>query len=895
MTTSTSKLPFLKSATGFFVLAAMLLLVQPALAEAPCGEAGATSWWTPWECVLEVSDSGAFLQGRKAYLARLRVEFSAPGLPKRVGYAAWDGKGAEGRQRFVIRQMFPPGAEAAAIWTFATFCETPAICGPGTSSPALETRGQVVVSPYSGENPLQRLGPLVREDRTWTAAGGGKRRWGFLRQAGGGAFSWVGDSAWAAPMEASEAEWAAYLADRRSRGVTVVQLGPAPGWAGETDAAGLPPFARVGGCGTRENVAPTPCEVPKVEFWRSFEKKIAMANEAGIYVLLAGVMEPHSFPPARNRSRNYPSENEAINFAHWLAARLSGSFTILSPGFDSPLFGKKGQNLQTVVGRELARTAPRQPVTNHWATLELEETTALHGEPWLAFELFQSGHNNGDLAAITRRAREMAAQVSGSSEPAVPPFGANIKPAINGEGVYDHGGVPKETFSDYRQRQAGYLSWLSGAAGYSFGTGGIWDWGLCGKPANDPANPCGYQLPEGWRDPASALRQPSGESLRWMAQLMASVGGAGFDAAEQGRIRGQEGLPEERKMALARSPQALLAYLPDNPAIEILLDGAAAAFNPHTARLYDPRTGIFESVAAGGELHAACSGGGCRFTNRFQRPDQPEAGDRVLVLSPLPRRTGAGERLLEVFSGRLAAGQPWGVNGRLLDAAGRPAGEPFAIAAATGSALSAPVAARDGQGDFLVVWRAAGEDGQRRGIFGRRVKASGEPEGDAFRISPPSGREIDQPAVALAADGTAIAVWRSIDPVTGNGEVWGRETSRTGELGSPYAIAAGKNIDAGQPKAALDPSGELAVAWSERDTTSGAEDIKLRHYGSARLSADNAAPPAQRVNAAEAPMFWLLGLDFAAPNTLELICEARFGPKSGGVLTRTFSRDGKIQ
>ncbi len=173
-----------------------------------------------------------------------------------------------------------------------------------------------------------------------------------------------------------------------------------------------------------------------------------------------------------------------MNFAHWLAARLGGSFVVFSPGFDAAKVVKDGVFLQAVVGQELKRVNPLHLVTNHWATIDLPQIASLHNETWLDFEMFQSGSNEGapnpetQLIRITQRAREMAWKISGSSKPPEVDFTSYLRPAINGEAIYDQGGLPSAHFNDYRARQAGYLSWLSGASGYSFGVGGIWDWGI---------------------------------------------------------------------------------------------------------------------------------------------------------------------------------------------------------------------------------------------------------------------------------------------------------------------------------------------------------------------------------------------------------------------------------
>ncbi len=125
-------------------------------------------------------------------------------------------------------------------------------------------------------------------------------------------------------------------------------------------------------------------------------------------------------------------------------------------------------------------------ITNHWSTNSISRSRACcTSSPGSRFESVQSGHNNGSLSAITDRARLMPWQASGASNPGLSPFNTTRKAAINIEAVYDDGGHlnGRPSFVDYRARQAGYLSWLSGSFGYTWGVGGLLGLGRLRHPA----------------------------------------------------------------------------------------------------------------------------------------------------------------------------------------------------------------------------------------------------------------------------------------------------------------------------------------------------------------------------------------------------------------------------
>jgi hypothetical protein len=181
----------------------------------------------------------------------LRVIYTGPGNRIMRAYGFWDGA-----DTFRIRCAFPvPGA-----WRWETECSDT------TNTGLHQQRGQVEVSEYRGENALYSHGfPRVSDNRR------------HLAYADGTPFLWLGDTAWAVPHRASDEEWEAYLADRRAKHFTLVQVAPAPAWAGETNRQGQRPFTDKA------------CTQWNPACWQSFERKMQRANEQGMVVLLVGV------------------------------------------------------------------------------------------------------------------------------------------------------------------------------------------------------------------------------------------------------------------------------------------------------------------------------------------------------------------------------------------------------------------------------------------------------------------------------------------------------------------------------------------------------------------------------------------------------------------------------
>lgn len=396
--------------------------------------------WTPWEGCLEAT--GDF-SGRGGYSdVELKITYRRS-TTTLVGYAFWDGGvgSVDDKGVFKFRTAFP----TTGTWSWTASC----VAGP--CSALNGANGTVQVTVYSGTNPLRQHGFLVQTVLTY----GGKSIWSVPKFHDNTPFFWLGDSAWAAPMElTSSTTWNNYLNDRSAKGYTVVHLGSAPHWAGATDAAGNLPFCQStsppGACD-----APGPTVVlpnsqvrPNPAFWQAFEARVKAANDKKLVVFLAGVLEPVGGDTDGSR---YPEQAEAVLFARWITARLSGYHVVFSPGFDSPPVTVDGTNLVSrlkTVGAEIKRIAPRHLVTNHWSSAAwLTETKAcgdafalvgmnqLNAESWMGFHMFQSGsicpEGPSRLDRLTQRARTLAQDFATLANPK--------KPSLNGEATYDTG------------------------------------------------------------------------------------------------------------------------------------------------------------------------------------------------------------------------------------------------------------------------------------------------------------------------------------------------------------------------------------------------------------------------------------------------------------------------
>ena len=489
----------------------------------------------------------------------LRVSYVGPGVRTLRTYGFWDGG-----DTFRIRCAFP----VAGTWKWETQCSDAANTGLHKQA------GTVEVSPYRGSGPLYRHGFLKVSDN---------RR--YLVYDDDTPFLWMGDTAWAVPQRASDEEWDAYTADRTAKRFTLIQVAPAPKWAGDQDRRGERAF-------NDES-----CLQWNPPYWRSFEQKVQRANEAGLVVLLVGLMEP---------VQRYPEINMACLFARNIVARLFGNFVIFSPSFDSDFMP-----LANEVGRAAREATAVHLITQHPGTPWNQPTPTIsdkyYDEIYLDIAAVQTGHNAGHLDWCAHHAIEWNLHLY-RHEP--------HKPVINLEAMYDAQGEKGWQAAD--ARSLAWRTWLSGAMGYTYGagdlppkvpqgSGAVWKW------VTDPEK---YDY---WK---KALQWNSAFQMQYLHDFLATIEWWRLEPAHH-VIQNQ---PDEvtRRMVLAKSAQGDLAvaYLPDNEAIHIDVSAFAA---PLQGRWFDPVRGSYTAITD-------------RIDNKnTTRLSPPAAGDWVLLLQKADR------------------------------------------------------------------------------------------------------------------------------------------------------------------------------------------------------------------------------------------------------------------
>jgi hypothetical protein len=813
---------------------------------APLGPGAAQ--WRKWEQPLTSTTNyfGTDGKGNPQRDLILQVTFTQCGISSLVQYHAlgfWYGLAADGQSldntAFRIRIALPPGT-----WQWQLSCTR---------------RNDVSVSPSTpncaGDSGLNRSG---RFQITSSTSGNFLYKNGFLQKSGNSRyliagppitnykrFFWLGDTVWSANLLMTYANWQAYINDRSSPTVgagsqfSLVQMAIAPKAIGSTDTSGNPPFDPIITGPACSSDGPGLCFRWNPKFWKAVDDKIDYANQSGIVVLLASFIEPLSKSTMTGNSTVATAAAEAQIFAQNVAARYYGNFVIYSPGFDNTLPDNSGiiNAVGNALGNNSSVLTPRQLVTNHSAGASDVSlyTTYLQSQPWLAFELYQSGSPGSsqadELTKITDRASSMASILYGATP---------TKPVINGEAVYPgqqtvNDWVPNHT--PYRARQTAYYSMLSGAMGYTMGTCGVVDWGVGHGSVGCNASPLWT-----WTSPDPTL---TAKTMKAMKSAFQSIYWEHLKP-EPSRIQlltninnqpnvNQAPFTADTKSVLAfDGVGAILAYLPnENIGIRISFNASAPHASPVLAAVpylananswpsnwayswVSPRNGLPKPPSLPVSPPARFQNGvfdfmkpGCDALS----PPGCDAVDWVLKLTdkakalPGPDDAAAIQVSNEIgsFSNDVR------IVTRVVDPAGNSSNE-IEIGGAGLTDLGPPMITAEPAGNSLVVW--TGDDDNGASVRGRILDAQGNPTSDELIIASGDAANPGHPSVVTLASGNFMVTWSGFDP-DGTGP-WIRYQTFD-RLGSPLTLPAVaescKPVAGDFPQATSLAPGGLAIAW----------------------------------------------------------------------------------
>lgn len=283
----------------------------------------------------------------------------------------------------------------------------------------------------------------------------------FFSDANGQPFFWLGDTGWLLFSKLNREEAATYLEDRQQKGFNVIQAMVLHTVAA-ANAYGDSALVAKNVANPLTTTGNAFADTTQYDYWDHVDYIIDLAGQKGIYMALVPIW-------GTNVKNGWVSRDEGKTYAIWLANRFKDRWNIIwLNGGD--IKGTDSTDTWKIMGSAL-----RAADTNHLITFHpFGRTTSsqwFHEEPWLDFNMFQSGHRSYDLDTSKAEHRfgpdnYKFLAMDYNRQP--------IKPSLDGEPSYElipHG--LHDTTKPYWQaadiRRYAWWGVLAGGAGHTYG------------------------------------------------------------------------------------------------------------------------------------------------------------------------------------------------------------------------------------------------------------------------------------------------------------------------------------------------------------------------------------------------------------------------------------------
>jgi len=184
-------------------------------------------------------------------------------------------------------------------------------------------------------------------------------------------------------------------------------------------------------------------------------------------------------------------------------------------------------------------------------------------------------------------------------------------------------------------------------------------------------------------------------------------------------------------------------------------------------------------------------------------------------------------------------GSGLGVYAKRYNAAGVAQGSEFRVNTFITGDQTFPDVAMDDSGDFVITWQSIGQDGSTTGIFAQRYNAVGVAQGAEFQVNTFTNNAQSGPSIAMDASGDFVIAWNSYLQDGSNGGIYAQRFNASGVAqGTEFKVndfTAGNQFS---PVIAMDSDGDFVIAWTSTAQDGNGEGIFVRRYNAAGVAQD---------------------------------------------------------
>ncbi len=439
----------------------------------------------------------------------------------------------------------------------------------------------------------------------------------FIQHKGGDPSIWIGDTAWELFHKLDKEEAGRYLQTRKEQGFTIVQavvLAELDGLRTPNSYGELPLL----------DADPTR---PNSKYFEHVDFIINKANELGLVIGLLPTWGDKVYSVNPGAGPVIFNQENAEKFGEFLGKRYKNKQLIWILGGDRTIDNLEVQN----IWRSMASGLRKGDTGNHLITFhprgESSSSFWLHNEPWLDFNMYQSGHNS-KYSKVYNWAEtdylKFPPKPVVDGEPAYEDIPVKFweyidfnSPSKVPEGVLDKNGLIRDAshfkdgfFNDHDVRVHAYWNLLSGACGYTYGNNAVWQMFKKGTPVIIPA----------LKDWEESLNSPGASQLKHLKRLFKSYPISKL-LPDQSIVYGRNQQNHHHiRAAKSIDDNWVLVYLSQGQDVSIVM--SKIKNKQLCAYWYNPRNGQTNSIG--------------EFANQgiklFQPPSQGENNDWVLIL-----------------------------------------------------------------------------------------------------------------------------------------------------------------------------------------------------------------------------------------------------------------------
>ena len=172
-----------------------------------------------------------------------------------------------------------------------------------------------------------------------------------------------------------------------------------------------------------------------------------------------------------------------------------------------------------------------------------------------------------------------------------------------------------------------------------------------------------------------------------------------------------------------------------------------------------------------------------------------------------------------------------GVYAQRYNAAGVAQGTEFLVNTTTADNQGFSAVAIDPDGDFVITWQSFGQDGNGYGIYAQRYDAAGVAQGGEFRVNTTTANGQRYATVTMDTEGDFIVTWSSnLQDGSGYG-VYAQQYSSTGAaVGDEFRVNTTTANNQRYSSVAINPVGEFVITWQSLNQDGSGEGIYMQRY-----------------------------------------------------------------